>query len=62
MPRWLQIILHIATVGVGSYASYATGTPLPLVITSGVNAVIGGVAQSFNPDGTPAAQPYTPTK
>lgn len=53
MPRWLQIVLHVVTVAAGAYASYATGTPLPLVITSGVNATIGGIAQSYNTDGTP---------
>lgn len=60
MPRWLQILLHILTVGAGSYAAYATGTPLPLVVSGGVNAVIGGVAQAYNPDGTPASVPYVP--
>ena len=58
MPRWLQILLHVAAVAVGSYTSYATGSPLPLVISSGTQAVIGGVAQIYNTDGTPQAQPF----
>lgn len=58
MPRWLQIVLHVATIGVGAYASYATGTSLPLVISSGANAVIGGIAQSYNTDGTPQTVPF----
>jgi len=62
MPRWLQILLHVLTVAGGSYAAYATGTPLPLVVSGGVNAVIGGVAQSYNTNGTPQSEPYRPLK
>lgn len=62
MPRWLQILLHIGSVAVGSYAAYSTGTVLPLVISSGAQAVIGGIAQVYNTDGTPQAMPYVPQK
>ncbi|MDE1766556.1 MAG: hypothetical protein KGI27_09860 [Thaumarchaeota archaeon] len=60
MPRWLQILLQILATGAGAYASYSTGTPLPLVVSGGANAVIGGIAQSYNTDGTPQAQPFVP--
>lgn len=60
MPRWLQILLHIGLTAVGAYAAYSTGTPLPLVISSGTQAVIGGIAQAYNTDGTPQAQPFAP--
>jgi hypothetical protein len=59
MPRWLQILLHAAAVAAGSYASYATGTPIPLVVTGGAQAVIGGIAQIYNTDGTHQSQPFT---
>lgn len=58
MPRWLQILLHLGLIGVGSYAAVASGSPIPLVVSSGINAAVGAVAQSYNPDGTPAAVAY----
>lgn len=60
MPRWMQILLHLVPIGLGSYLAVATGSPIPLVVTSGVNAAIGAVAQSYNPDGTPASVAYLP--
>ena len=60
MPRWLQILLQVLATASGAYASYATGTPLPLVISGGTNAVIGGIAQSYNTDGTPQSQAFVP--
>jgi predicted phage tail protein len=60
MPRWLQILLHIGTTAVGAYAAYATGTPLPMVVSAGTQAVIGGIAQSYNPDGSSAKVAYDP--
>ncbi len=35
---WLTFA-HVALVGAGAYASYAAGSPLPLVITGGLNAL-----------------------
>lgn len=58
MPRWLAVLLHIGSVAVGSYVAYEQGTILPLVISGGAQAVIGGVQHIYNPDGTPAATPY----
>ncbi len=58
MPRWLQILLHIATTGAGAYIAYSTGTALPLVISGGVNTLVGSIAQNYNTDGTPQAQPF----
>jgi hypothetical protein len=62
MPRWLQILLHILAVATGSYVSYTTGTALPLVVSGGVNAIIGGVAQSYNTDGTAQTTAYKTSK
>ena len=59
MPRWLQIILHLSMVGAGSYAAYASGSPLPLVISSGAQTALGGIAQLYNTDGTPQSVPYS---
>ena len=53
MPRWLQIVLHLVPIGLGSYLAVSAGSPIPLVISSGVNAAIGAIAQSYNTDGTP---------
>lgn len=36
---WMTVA-HVAVVGGGAYASYAHGSPLPLVVTSGVNALL----------------------
>lgn len=60
MPRWLQILLHCGAVAAGAYASYATGTPLPLVVTGGSQLLIGGIAQSYNTDGSPQSVPFVP--
>jgi hypothetical protein len=60
MRRWAQIVLHLVPIGVGAYVAAATGSPIPLVISSGVNAAIGAIAQSYNPDGTPASVAYVP--
>lgn len=61
MPRWLQILLHLATVAVGAWASVATGSPIPSVVAGGVQTAIGGIAQIYNTDGTHQSQPYTPS-
>ena len=58
MPRWLQIVLHLSTVAVGSYAAFSTGTPLPLVLSGGVNTALGAIAQTYNTDGTNQATPF----
>ncbi len=40
MPKWLSAVLHILAIGAGAYVSYAHGTPVPLVVTSAVNALL----------------------
>lgn len=60
MPRWLQILLHLGATAAGAYAAYSTGSPLPLVITSGAQTAIGGIAQVYNTDGTPQAVAFVP--
>lgn len=60
MPRWLQILLQVASTAVGGYLSFHAGTPLPSVIAGGVQAAIGGVAQSYNTDGTGQQVAYVP--
>lgn len=58
MPRWLQILLHLTAVGSGAYVAAITGTPIPLVVTGGINTAIGAIAQSYNTDGTAQATAY----
>jgi hypothetical protein len=53
MPKWLQIALHLLLIAAGGYMSFASGTALPLVISSGVQAAVGAIAQHYNTDGTP---------
>jgi len=60
MPRWIQILLHVVSVGAGAYLSYTTGTPLPAVISTGASGLIGSMAQSYNTDGPPQSTPYPP--
>lgn len=60
MPRWLQILLHIGTTALGAYVSFASGNPLASVIATGVSGVIGGVAQSYNTDGTSQTTAFQP--
>jgi hypothetical protein len=35
---WLSVA-HLAVVAGGAYAAFAAGSPLPLVISSGINAL-----------------------
>lgn len=58
MPRWLQILLHLGAIGTGAYVAAITGTPIPLVVSGGVNGAIGAIAQSYNTDGTAQATAY----
>jgi hypothetical protein len=37
---WLSVA-HVAVVGTGAYASYSTGHPFALVLSGGVNALLG---------------------
>lgn len=60
MPRWLQITLHLAAIAAGAYLSVLTGSSVPLAVTTGVNAAIGTVAQSYNTDGTPQTVAFQP--
>lgn len=60
MPRWLQILLQVVVTAAGAYAAHSTGTPTPLLVSGGVNTLISGIAQAYNTDGTPQAQPYNP--
>ena len=60
MPRWLQILLHLGTIAGGSYAAVAAGSSIPLVVSSGINAAIGAIAQTYNTDGTPQAVAFQP--
>ena len=39
-------VAHVAVVGGGAYASYAHGSPLPLVVSGGVNALLHSPVQS----------------
>lgn len=52
MPRWLQILLHLGAIGTGAYVAAVTGTPVPLVVSGGINTAIGAIAQGYNTDGT----------
>lgn len=58
MPRWLQILLHLATIGVGAWVAVEQGSPVPLVVSGGVQAAIGGIGQLYNTDGTPQSQAF----
>ena len=59
MPRWLQIVIHLAATAAGAYMSFHAGTPLPSVIMGGVQTAIGGIAQSYNTDGTHQSTPFS---
>ena len=39
-PKFWNLIAHFAVIGGGAYVSYVNGTPLPLVVSSGVNALL----------------------
>lgn len=62
MPRWLQVSLHLGMIGLGAYTAVQTGSPIPLVVTSGIQTALGAVAQIYNTDGTPQAVPFVPPK
>lgn len=36
---WLTV-LHVATIAGGAYLSYSQGTPLPAVVSGGINALL----------------------
>lgn len=60
MPRWLQITLHVLAAAAGAVISYHSGTPLPSVVASVVQVAIGGIAQTYNTDGTRQEAPFVP--
>jgi hypothetical protein len=49
---WLAVA-HVATVGLGSFVSYHSGTPLPLVVSSGVNALLASPLNTPTPTQNP---------
>jgi len=52
-PTFWKTVAHIAIIGGGSYVSFLSGTPLPLVISSGVNALLPSPMPSQSPVTTP---------
>lgn len=59
MPRWLHIILQIATIGVG-VAGHVYGIPLIPIIATALSASIGVINQAYNTDGTPQETAFIP--
>lgn len=66
MPRWVQILLQSLAVAGGAAFTYTTthdiNATIGVIVTGATQLGIGAKAQSSNPDGTPATQPYVPAK
>ncbi len=56
---WLTVA-HIGIVALGAYGAYSSGTPLPLVITGGVNALLASPATPAGPPADPPPPPADP--
>lgn len=48
-PKFWLSVAHVAVVAAGAYASFSHGTPLPAVITGGINALIPSPASPNTP-------------
>lgn len=60
MPRWLHIIVQIATSAAGIIGAVQSTSTWPLIVSTGINAVIGVINQSYNTDGTPQTVAFIP--
>ncbi len=60
MPRWLQIALHAASLGLGFYMAHTTGDNQYMLGAGVAQTILGAIGADYNPDGSPAAVAYQP--
>ena len=59
MPRWLHIVVQGLSAAGGIVGAVQTHSVWPAFVSTGINAAVGIISQSYNTDGTPQTVAFT---